>query len=49
MPSSSEQPALPEKKKSKWLRPIVTVIVLLVLLFLLTDGDVLKSFTYSNF
>jgi len=49
MSSPSEQPTLPEARKQKWIRPLVAVIVLLGLLFLIADGEVLKSFTYSNF
>jgi len=46
MPPVSENTA-PEKKK--WVRPLLTVIFLIGLLFLLTDGEILEPFTYSNF
>jgi len=49
MTTSSEQPTLPEARKRKWVRPLITVIVLIGLLILLTDGEVLEPFIYSNF
>ena len=49
MPSPSEQPPPAVERKRKWLRPLITVIVLIGLLILLTDGEILEPFVYSNF
>ena len=38
-----------QARKRKWARPIRTVIILIALLILLTDGEILEPFVYSNF
>lgn len=38
-----------KSRKQKWLKPILTVVVVIGILVLLTDGEVLEPFTYMNF
>ena len=38
-----------QARKWKWVRPILTVIFLITVLILLTDGEILEPFVYSKF
>lgn len=49
MPSSPDESAATEPEKKKWVKPLITVIVLIGILVLLTDGELLEPFVYSNF
>jgi len=49
MSSSQNEPTTPETEKKKWVKPVITVIVLIGILILLTDGELLDPFVYSNF
>lgn len=49
MPSISEDRTLPEPKRKKWVRPVLTVIIVIGILIFLTDGEILEPFVYSRF
>lgn len=49
MSPSPNEPAATEPEKKKWMKPLITVIVLIGVLILLTDGELLEPFVYSNF
>ena len=49
MSSGAKIAADQQARKWKWARPILTVIFLITVLILLTDGEILEPFVYSKF
>jgi hypothetical protein len=49
MPTESKERVRIKERKRRWVRPLITMIILLGLLLLITNGKLLKPFGYSNF
>ena len=49
MPIDSKDKVRIKERKRRWVRPLITIIILLGLLLLITNGKLLEPFHYSNF